>query len=242
MQKLLLCSASIVQRHCDTGSQDRVYVSRQLTADPGFQACVMCLLKLHRSIRIYELATVFEMTCYTFYWDPSDSCKLIKIYSRENMKYLKKKITYNRVQNHTHESSTYKLSATPLNCIIPSSFSSTVCIKSLFSQLFYEASPNQLDRSLPSNTHSHNLILHINVFCFKSLVNSLAYFLCFRMISMFVASSFYSFMFPRQVLLPSKIFPKSHHFSAIAVQTSIMSLLDKWTLCLHTCLPSQQPK
>lgn len=102
MQKLLLCSAYIAQRHCDTGSQDRVYVSRQLTADPGFQACVMCLLKLHRSIRIYELATVFEMMCYTFYWDPSDSCKLIKIYSRDNMKYLKKQCTIGYRTIHTN--------------------------------------------------------------------------------------------------------------------------------------------
>ena len=69
------------------------------------------------------------------------------------------------------------------------------------SQLFYEVFPNVLDRSPPSDAHSHNLALHINVFCFRSLANSVAYSHCVLWLSVFVAV-FFALHIPHQVLLP----------------------------------------
>lgn len=113
----------------------------------------------------------------------------------------------NNVQKGTEQYTLYystcKLSAMLLNSIIPSSISSTVCIKCLFSQLFYETTPK---RSPPSNTHSHNFALHINVLFWKLILLHI-FLLCFMTLSIFVALSDFLHI-PHQVLLslPLKCF------------------------------------
>ena len=69
------------------------------------------------------------------------------------------------------------------------------------SQTFYETFPDVSDRSPPSDSHSHNLALHIKVFCFRSLVNSVAYSHCALWLSVLVAVLF-ALHIPHQVLLP----------------------------------------